>query len=251
MGTALKDEYFLTLAARRAVRQPLSAVPADLLAGSLASILSSMQKRFYLVLRDLHLYTGLFIGPFVLVFAFSVFVLVHPSGSGPVDSAASPARHIANLDIPANLESLSGRPLVDAARHLLDQAGVHGEIGFVRHSAKQHRLIVPVSVPGRETTFDADLAARTATITQRDTGVWDGLILLHKSPGPHLVAIRMNWLPIRIWRWFADATVYLVLFLSASGIYLWTVLRSERRAGIAMLIAGAISFFGMVYALAG
>jgi hypothetical protein len=29
------------------------------------------------------------------------------------------------------------------------------------------------------------------------------------------------------------------------------VLRSERRVGIAMLIAGAVFFFGMVYALAG
>ena len=53
------------------------------------------------------------------------------------------------------------------------------------------------------------------------------------------------------WRWLADATVYLLLFITASGIYLWLALRSERRVGIAMLIAGAISFFGMVYALAG
>lgn len=27
----------------------------------------------------------------------------------------------------------------------------------------------------------------------KDTGVWDGLVTLHKSPGQHLVAIRMNW----------------------------------------------------------
>ena len=33
---------------------------------------SEMGKRFYLVTRDLHLYLGLFISPFVLVFAISV-----------------------------------------------------------------------------------------------------------------------------------------------------------------------------------
>ena len=73
----------------------------------------------------------------------------------------------------------------------------------------------------------------------------------NKAPGPHLADIRMNWVPMRIWHWLGDATAYLLLFLSASGIYLWTALRSERRVGIAMLIAGAVSFFGMVYALVG
>lgn len=210
-----------------------------------------MQKGFYLVTRDLHLYAGLFISPFVILFALSVFVLVHPSGSAPSASAAQPARSVQDLEIPANVENLSGRARVDAVRSLLDQARVHGEIGFIRHVPKQHRLSIPVSVPGRETTFDLDLSTRTATITDRETGVWDALILLHKAPGPHLADIRMNWTPMRIWRWLADATVYLLLFISASGIYLWTVLRSERRVGIAMLIAGSVSFFGMVYALVG
>jgi hypothetical protein len=149
------------------------------------------------------------------------------------------------------VEALSGRARVDAVRFLLDQAHIRGEIGFVQYSPKEHRLSFPVSVPGRETAFSLDLATRTATIIERDTGIADALILLHKSPGPHLAEIRMNWFPMLAWRWLADATVYLVLFISISGIYLWAVLRSERRVGIAMLIAGAVCFFGMVYAIAG
>ena len=73
--------------------------------------------------------------------------------------------------------------------------------------------------------------------------------MLHKSPGPHLADIRMNWIVMRVWSWFADATVYLLLFISVSGIYLWAVLRSERRIGLAMLGAGAVTFCGMVYEL--
>ena len=34
-------------------------------------------RRFYVVTKDLHLYFGLFISPFVLLFAVSVFFLVH------------------------------------------------------------------------------------------------------------------------------------------------------------------------------
>ena len=50
-----------------------------------------------------------------------------------------------------------------------------------------------------------------------------------------------------MWRWLSDATVYLVLFLSITGIYLWMMLRSERKAGLILLLAGAISFGGIVY----
>jgi hypothetical protein len=210
-----------------------------------------MKKRFYRVTRDLHLYAGLFVSPFVVLFAISVFALVHPSGSAPATSAVRPVRPVRNLQVPAGVENLSGRARVDAVRSLLDQAHVRGEIGFIRYSPNEHLLSIPVSVPGRETTFDLDLETRIATITERDTGIEDVLILLHKAPGPHLADIRMNWFPMLVWRWLADATVYLVLFISMSGIYLWAVLRSERRVGIAMLIAGAVCFLGMVYAIAG
>jgi len=207
-----------------------------------------MQKRFYFTTRDLHLYSGLVISPFVLLFAISVFALVHPPGRGPSPGVIDTAS-VKNLSVPPNLETLSGRARVEAVRSLLDQAGVRGEIGFIQHLPRQHRLSIPVTVPGEETTFDLDIGARQATISRRAAGLSGALILLHKSPGPHLAEIRMNWFPMHVWRWLADATVYLVLFITASGIYLWTVLRSERRAGVALLIAGAISFFGVVYAL--
>lgn len=207
-----------------------------------------MPKPIYTVTRDLHLYAGLFASPFVLLFAVSVFFLVHAWVPGRSREAAAPGRTVHNLRLPSNLESLSGRPRVDAIRSVLDQVGVQGEIGFIRHIPKERRLVVPVSVPGRETTVDIDLSARRALIAERQTGVADALITLHKSPGPHLANIRMNWLPMLTWRWLADATVYLLLFITATGIYLWIALRAERRIGIALLTAGAVSFFGMVYA---
>ena len=210
-----------------------------------------MQRRFYLVTRDTHLYAGLFVSPCVVLFALSVFVLVHPPGPALPAPASSPYRSVPDLQFSPGVENLSGRVRVDAVRSLLDQAGVHGEIGPIRYLPKEHRLSIPVSVPGRESTFSLNLDTRIATISDRETGIWDALILLHKLPGPHLADIRMNWLPMQVWRWLADGTVYLVLLISASGIYLWTVLRSERRVGIALLIAGGLTFFGMVYAIAG
>ncbi len=208
-----------------------------------------MRKRIYWIIRDLHLYAGLFVSPFVLVFAFSVFALVHPSRT--LTSAPSTERIVRDLDIAADIGEITGSARLAAVRHVLDQCMVRGEIGFITHIPKENKLIVPVNVPGRETTVTIDPKGRTAELSNRETGMMGSLVLLHKSPGPHLVDIRMNWMPMRIWRWLADVTVYLVLFLSASGIYLWVLLRSERRVGVVLLTAGALSFVGLVYALIG
>ena len=48
----------------------------------------------------------------------------------------------------------------------------------------------------------------------------------------------------------ADATAYLTLFITVSGIYLWVALKAERRVGIVLVLAGAITFWGLVYAVA-
>jgi hypothetical protein len=202
---------------------------------------------FYRLTRDLHLYLGLFISPFVVVFAASVFFLVH--AWLPKSREAGATRVVTDLALPANLETLSGRQLIDALQPVLAGIQAQGEVGWVQHRAKEHRLILPVSVPGRLTTVTIDVAKRAATIEPRITGLADAFVMLHKSPGPHLVGIRMNWFFMRLWRWFADGTVYLVLFLTVSGLYLWYGLRTERRIGLCLLAAGVISFSGMVYAL--
>lgn len=207
-----------------------------------------MRGRFYWLVRDLHLYFGLFVSPFVLVFAISVFFLVH-AWLPRFGSAASTTRVVSALPLPAELQSLSGRPLIEALKPVLEIAGVRGEVGFVRHMVKEEKLIIPVIIPGRETTVTINLASREASIATREPGLADALVTLHKAPGPHGPGIRLNWFWMRAWLWMADATVYLFLFVSVSGIYLWYILRAERRVGVLLLFAGSLTFFGMAYAL--
>ena len=52
-----------------------------------------------------------------------------------------------------------------------------------------------------------------------------------------------------VWKPFADATIYLTLFITVSGIYMWYAIRAERKIGFALLAAGALSFFGIIYAV--
>jgi hypothetical protein len=207
-----------------------------------------MNGPFYRLTRDLHLYFGLFISPFVLVFSVSVFFFVH-SWIPKLAPDTVKKRVVSTVALPGDIEKLSGRPLIEALKPALAKLNVPGEIGFVRHMVKEEELIIPVSIPGRATTVTLNLASHEASVVSRETGLADALMTLHISPGPHGPDIRMNWFYIKIWRWFADATVYLTLFISVSGIYLWYMLRAERRVGFILLFAGALSFFGMAYVL--
>lgn len=203
--------------------------------------------RLYPTLRNLHLYAGLFVSPCIVVFALSVFFLVHswiPGAKNP-----STTRTASNLVFPETLETAKGREQVEALRVVLDRLNVRGEIGFVRYVPRERRFVLPVTQPGRQTTVELQLATRTASIATTTTGLADAMVYLHKMPGPHNVSIRGNSPHVQGWRWLADATVYLLLFVSVSGVYLWAVLKAERRVGLSLLAAGALSFGGLVYAL--
>ena len=204
-------------------------------------------RRLYLVTRDLQLYLGLFVSPFVIAFAVSVFFLNHAK----IDTnATTSSTTVRNVTIPAGLEAARGRDAADRAGEILARVGVDGEIGFLRYVRNERRLIIPVSKPGLETTVDVDLANRSVVISRRLTGVLESVGYLHKSPGPHNADIRGNWMWTRAWLWMADGTVYLLLFISATGLYLWFTIKAERRFGLVVIGAGILSFGTFIYVLA-
>jgi hypothetical protein len=207
----------------------------------------SAEKAFYRWTRDLHLYLGLLVSPFVIAFAVSVLFLNHAK----VDTgAATSVTNVRDVRIPAGLETARGREAADSARGIVDQVGVSGEIGFVRYVRKDQRFVIPVSTPGLDTIIDVDVQNRNAVVSRRKMGILESVGYLHKSPGPHNADLRGNWFWTRVWRWLADGSVYLVLFISATGLYLWFAIKAERRIGFALLGAGAVSFFGLLYGLA-
>lgn len=204
------------------------------------------QRVFYRWTRDLHLYIGLFVSPFVLAFAISVLFLNHAKvDTTAVDSTTT----VHDIRIPPGLDVAKGREAVDLARQIVDQVGVTGEIGFVRYVRNEQRFVIPVAKPGVETVVSVDASTRTATVSRRVTSVLESVAYLHKIPGPHNVDLRGNWFWTQVWRWIADGAVYLLLFISATGLYLWLAIKADRRAGLAVLGAGAASFLALIYGL--
>ena len=195
--------------------------------------------------RDFHLYLGLFVSPFVLLFAASVFYLNH----GKLFPTTTSAELFRDLRVPEGFDEVKGMEAAQRAQGILPQVGVEGEIGFIRYVAKDRHLIFPVSKAGVEATVDVDLTARSATVKRRTMSFWESLAYLHQMPGPHNVAVRGNWIGIQVWRWLADATIYLLIFISISGVYMWWAIKAERRIGAALLTAGLVTLAGLMYAV--
>jgi hypothetical protein len=207
-------------------------------------------RRTYRLTRDLHLLAGLLVSPFVVVLALSVFVLNHAwlpwGGRGSVvareNNVTIAIRTIDDTVIDDNIE---------LAREVRRRIDVPGEIDFVSRDVRANRLSFPISRPGQRTNVRVDLTTGATVIRTRYTGAWDALVWLHRMPGPHNVAIRGNWWLTRAWAWLADSTVYVLLFLTATGIYLWLTLRAERKAGLIFMGTGFVSFVALVLALVG
>lgn len=194
--------------------------------------------------RAAHLYVGLFLSPFVILYAVSAILLNHALLPWGGCNGGTTRRTTLRVTVPASEDGLV------VAKDVQRQVGVRGEVGWASRKPELQRLSFPIETPGSVTEVRVDLASGLATVEQRRTGVWDAAIQLHKLPGPHNVKLRGNWVFMRLWGWLADATVYLLLFLTASGVYLWVVLRSERRVGLVLLGAGAASFVALLLAIA-
>jgi len=65
-------------------------------------------------------------------------------------------------------------------------------------------------------------------------------------PGPHLAAIRGNSGFMKVWRYLVDTTVYFLLFLTMSGVFLWYFLPSERKLGMYAAGLGILILLGLI-----
>lgn len=194
-------------------------------------------------IRELHLYFGLFISPFILLYAISTILFNHTWKSRSAESEAKAQMERVSIEMPEGMEGL------ELAKYIMRKVNVSGEIEFFRHNLQQKQFVIPVMKPGQRITISVDLENKTAEIERRRTGFWSALLYLHKSPGPHLAGFRGNWFYTRLWKWMADATVYLILLVSITGIYMWWVLKVERKVGLVLVGAGCLTFILIALAI--
>jgi hypothetical protein len=192
------------------------------------------KKRFYQLNRQAHLYLGIAISPFLLIFAITTILLNHGVKPSPSED---------KMTVPIQLDdSLEGKELV---ADVLSQLNLSGEV-IGNGQARNGHTIIRVMRPGSAKFVNVDFEKKEALITDRSFGFMDTMRYLHLNPGPHK---SPTWILSKMWGWVADSTVYVTLILTLTGIYMWTILRAERKAGLVALGSGAFAFFAIIYGL--
>jgi len=198
-------------------------------------------KKYFPFVQDLHLYIGLFISPFILIFAVSVLVLNHLgslNNTSPVKTTME--RRLKLHPLPYDTTDLG------TGKRISSHLGVVGEIDHVFKG--EHSLSIGVVRPGLETHIEVNTLTDSVYIKQDQTGTLRATTYLHKMPGPHLAMFRKNAGFMKLWSILTDMTVYMLLFLTVSGVFLWYFLKVERKMGLYAIGLG-IGVFTMLLLL--
>ena len=178
--------------------------------------------------RRAHLYTGLFLLPWVIMFGVSTIPINHQSPE-PAQWTHL-AEHRFDAPVPESSENL--RPL---GRDMMNAAGIEGGYYVYRVNPRQvqaghPRFLAPIRL-------NYFLEERRLVVEQRPFSLRPFLSGMHTRGG-----YDMGGFWDSVWAVFVDlVSVGLILWI-ASGIYMWWALPSTRRWGWIALGGGAICF---------
>jgi hypothetical protein len=196
-------------------------------------------KKYYLPVRALHLYIGLFISPFILIFAISVLVFDHQQF---VDKIV-PVKDLQAVNVKLDSIPIRGTDLL-TARAIMKKLDIKGEADYVTKNDSSFSF--PVRTPGILSKITANMKNGMVRVTPTDQGVLRGTTYMHSMPGPHNAMLRGNSGFMKVWRYLVDTTVYFLLFLTISGVFLWYFLPSERKLGIYAAGLGILILLGLI-----
>ncbi len=192
-------------------------------------------KKYYSIAKALHLYFGLLISPFIFIFSVSVLVFNHTEYFNKL----RPKKELAPVEQQLNDFTFKDSDLA-TAKAIIEQLDITGEIDWI--SKTDSTFSFPVNRPGLNQRISLHTKTSKVTITQIDVGTFNGVTYLHTMPGQHNAMLRGNSSFMKAWRIATDSFVYLILFVSATGVFLWYVLRPERKLGIYSLAIGILCF---------
>jgi hypothetical protein len=183
------------------------------------------------IVRRVHLFTGLFLGPWMLMYALSTLVMTHREFVLSFYPSKAPAMAIEReLDYTRTFSSTATRQ--EIGRQILQDLGLDGthsvsggKDGKPLVINRQHALMA------RRVTFDP--AAHKIVIERENFRASTWLERMHRRRGyDHPFLLEDTW------GFTVDVAVLTMVFWSLSGIWLWWELKSTHKWGTMALVAG-------------
>lgn len=189
----------------------------------------------YRVIRQIHLYCGLVVGAFLMMYFVSGYIMVHRPWFLPAPSA--PTVRTTTL-APIDQESIE-QLAADAKKQL----GLRGRIQFPQAQAAGLTRFW-VLRPGVMARVDIPADGRTVKITTQRAGLVGTLIMLHKIAGYD------DQLIFDVYAFFCDLAGVAMILFAISGVYLWWKRARNKTWGILCLAASCAYAAGMMLYLA-
>jgi hypothetical protein len=190
-------------------------------------------KNWNLIFRRTHLYLGLVLLPWMLVYAVSTVVFNHGQQLGMHGGAAGQWSPLWEKEYAAVVPSTDA-DLRDFARRVLDENGFHGPFGVQRQGQKL-TINAPNFLNPVRLIYDADQKKLRAEKKERVSS--EVLGRLHTRVGYG----RGGWLS-NLWAFAVDLFCVATLAWVATGLYLWWKLPIARRWGFVTMGAGVVTF---------
>ena len=188
-----------------------------------------------LIFRRVHLYLGMLLIPWVVVYASSTFVFNHHRQlfKGYFTPEARAWTTIwekeQHLDVPKDRAKMR-----ELARKILDQNGMGGSFG-VNQNPRQMNISLPDFQTPRRVVYHKK---EGLLVAQEQGHTWPMLLVrLHVRTGYGREGMLHDG-----WAFFVDLVCLAILMWVFTGIYLWWKIPSTRKWGFISLGAGAASF---------
>lgn len=194
-----------------------------------------------LLFRRTHLYLGMFLLPWVFIYAFSTLLLNHGPAfrqMRPGPEAWSPLWQKAfSRELPESQQQLRGW-----AGDLLEQEGISRAAYGVQRQADQVVINVPRFLRPVRVTYH--LADQTLTAEKRQGSWIEALLRLHFRHGYGQGDVK-QW----IWGFVVDLVCVSFLVWIFTGLYLWWKIPHTRTWGWVAIAGGLVYFFGLILLL--
>lgn len=186
------------------------------------------------LLRRIHLYAGLFLAPWVLMYALSTIAMNHRALFRDKDEAA-PQWHARSEHVFRGAFPHDASPQLQARTILawLDMEGAHNARWQPQQAAlviQRQRLLDPVRIT--YTPSDGRVAV------EAQSGKPSALLeRMHRRRG-----YERDHAADGIWAFIVDSFIAVMLFWVLSGFILWWQMKATRRLGLAFALGGAAIF---------
>lgn len=194
------------------------------------------------LVRRIHMFTGLFLAPWMLMYAVSTLVMTHRQYVLSFYPTKTPAFATEReLDYTRSFPAMATRE--EIGKQILQDIGLDG-----RHSVSGGREGKPLIINRQSALFSRritfDPASHRLLIQREEFRALTFLERMHRRRGyDHPYFLEDSW------GFSVDVVVVTMVFWSLSGIWLWWELKSTRAWGLLSLLAGPALFLVFLFLL--